>query len=82
MILIKKNSQKKIISPIELQNEDFGVILVLVGQKSIKEIYEQCLNLNFNMNKIIFLHDNFILQDLNKNYDLVEEILGKDYVKK
>ncbi|WP_455089719.1 TylF/MycF/NovP-related O-methyltransferase [Peptoanaerobacter stomatis] len=70
---------KKVIKPAELKEKDFDAILVFTGSKATKEIYKQCLDLEFDMNKIIFVYDNFMMKDANTNYDLIEELLGKNY---
>lgn len=70
---------KKVIKPIELKEKEFDAILVFTGRKSTKEIYQQCLDLSLDMNKMIFVYENFVMKDINTNYELIEEILGKNY---
>lgn len=74
----KKSWQgKSVIEPAEVLNRDYDAVVVI--NLHSREIYEQCKNLGLNLNKVIFLYENIIEQDLNQNYTLIEEVFGKEY---
>lgn len=68
---------KKVYKPSAIRNLDYDALVVcnLFSQ----EIYEQCLSLQLDMTKNIYLYNNFQLQDLNEDYEFVEAMLGKEY---
>lgn len=68
---------KKVISPQELRDTEYDAILV-ANLFSI-EIYNQCVDLEIDLNRVIFLYQNCIMQDLNRNYMLAEKIIGTKY---
>lgn len=67
-----------VIKPTEILQEYDAII---VANSHSNEIYNQCKDLNINLDKTIFLYNNFKLVDYNKNYDFIASILGKDYAK-
>lgn len=67
---------KKVIRPYHLQ-EDYTAIIV--ASMHTTDIMKQCQELHFDMNKILFLYNNIVIKDVNQNYDLAEEILGRKY---
>lgn len=68
----------KVVRPTEIEEEYDAII---VANSHTKEIYNQCKELNINLEKVIFLYNNFELVDYNRNYDFVANIMGKDYAK-
>ena len=66
---------KKVHRPKEMVELEYDAICV-VNQYS-KEIREQCKNIGINLNKVIFLYNNYDIQDFNKDYDFIENVLGK-----
>lgn len=68
---------KKVYKPSAIRNLDYDALVVcnLFSQ----EIYEQCLSLQLDMTKNIYLYNNCQLQDLNEDYEFVEAMLGKEY---
>lgn len=67
---------KKVISPYCLQR-DYDAIIV--ASMHTGETIKQCSELHFDMNKILFLYNNIVTKDVNQNYKLAEEILGREY---
>lgn len=67
---------KKVISPYHLQ-ENYDAIIV--ASMHTDEIMKQCQELHFDMSKVFFLYNNIVTKDVNQNYELVAEILGKKY---
>lgn len=43
-----------------------------------KEIFAQCQQIGIDLSRVIFLYNNFALQDMNSDYEFVERFLGKD----
>lgn len=37
------------------------------------EIREQCLEIGISLEKAIFLYNNYILEDINKNYEFIRK---------
>ena len=72
----KEYMGKPVFLPTELP-DDYDAILVanLFG----KEIYEQCKNIKIDLSKVIFCYNNCVLDDMNKNYLFVQEIVGQEY---
>jgi hypothetical protein len=68
---------KKVISPEELVKRQYDAILV--ANTFREEISKQCLEIGICMEKIIFLYNNCVLSDVNKDYSFVEKVLGKEY---
>lgn len=68
---------KKVYSPLELKELEYDAICV--ANLFAQEIYRQCNELQINTDKVIFLYSNCYLQDMNRNYDFVQRILGKEY---
>lgn len=66
----------KVIQPTEITGMYDAII---VANSHTKEIYNQCKELNINLEKVIFLYNNFRLVDYNQNYDFIASIVGKDY---
>lgn len=68
---------KEVIRPEDIVKREYDA--VLVANSGREEIYDQCLALGIDLNKVIFLYKNIKSEDVNQNYDLAEKILGKDY---
>lgn len=67
---------KKVISPYRFQ-EDYDAIIV--ASMHTEDIIKQCQELHFDIHKILFLYNNILTKDINQNYELAEDILGKKY---
>ena len=65
---------KKVCRPIELKDMEYDAIIVALS--STYEISQECLKLGIDKNKVIYLYNNFQLNDMNCNYDLITQILG------
>lgn len=70
---------KKVLLPEMVTKMKYDAIIVANLYR--KEIQEQCKSLNIDLSKVIFLYNNNILEDVNKDYDFVAQILGEDYAK-
>lgn len=68
---------KKVFLPEKLKKMEFDAILV-ANLYSV-EIREQCLNLGIDISKVIFLYNNCSVQDMNKDYDFVNKVVGEEY---
>ena len=68
---------KKVISPAQIVEQKYDAILV--ANLFRKEIYKQCLELGIDLDKVIFLYDNCVMEDVNRDYSFVEKVLGKEY---
>lgn len=67
---------KEVIRPEELPL-DFDA--VIVACMHTEEIRKQCIDLKFNLEKVIFLYNNVRVEDFNLNYELLAELLGDEY---
>lgn len=73
----KEYMNKSVFTPQELVNMEYDAICV--ANLFCKEIYAQCIELGIDLDKVIFLYNNCDLNDVNKDYDFVEDVLGKEY---
>ena len=71
---------KKVVSPEYLLSNDYDCVLVATAYSS--EIYAQCKELGIDLNKVIFLYNNYVLTDLNTDPSFTEKILGRECVEK
>lgn len=69
--------EKKVIRPKEVLGLEYDAILV-INQYSL-EIKEQCNNIGIDINKVIFLYNNCVLNDINRDYSFVKKVLGETY---
>lgn len=65
-------SEYEIVAPEEAVKRDYDIIIV--ANNYAKEIYEQALRLGFDMSKFVFTYNNFVFEDMNKNYELAEKV--------
>lgn len=73
----KEYMGKPVYHPEEMPQREYDAICV--ANLYAKEIYLQCQNIGISLNKVIFLYNNCGLRDMNKDYQFVESILGKEY---
>ena len=73
---IKKFMGKEVYSPEEMKEKEYDAIIV--ANLYSKEIKKQCEILNIDLDKVIFLYENYILQDMNEDYEFIAKILGKE----
>lgn len=66
---------KKVVSPEYLKDNYYTCVIVATIYG--REIYYQCKNMGIDINKFIFMFNSFILDDINRDYLLVEKVLGK-----
>ncbi len=74
-VFIYHGVEKKIIRPEELLERSYDA--VIVATRSVSDIYEQCRILGMDLSKFIFLYNNRVFCDLNKNYDYFQDILDE-----
>ncbi len=65
------------VTPQEAAGMEYDAILV--ANLFSREIYKQCQETGIDLKKVIFLHNNFTMSDLNQDYVFAEKILGKEY---
>ena len=70
---------KKVISPRELAGRDYD--LIIVSTRMAEEIEEICLELGISMEKVLFLKNNYHLEDRNRSYAQAEKILGSELLR-
>lgn len=68
---------KKVFRPEEISQRSYDAIIVITLHSH--QIYQQSRKLGFDLNKMVFMHNNFVAQDLNSDYTLIQKIFGKDY---
>lgn len=73
----KEYMGKRVFSPDEMVDREYDAICV--ANLYAQEIYRQCQDIGICLDKLIFLYSNSTLQDMNKNYQFVEAVLGKEY---
>lgn len=73
----KEYMGKKVLCPEEVIKIEYDAIIV--ANLFQKEIREQCQLLGIDLSKVIFLYDNCVLEDINKDYNFVERVLGKEH---
>lgn len=71
-------SEYEIVAPEEAVKRDYDIIIV--ANNYAKEIYEQALRLGFDMSKFVFTYNNFVFEDMNKNYELAEKVFSAQYI--
>lgn len=74
---VKKNS-KPVYSPQEALSKEYDAVVVIT--KYSREIYDQAVKLGFDMNKFVFLYNNYLFDDMNKNYELAGKIFSREYL--
>jgi len=73
----KEYMGKRVYSPNEMLSMEYDAICV--ANLYADKIYEQCQDIGIDLNKVIFLYNNSVLRDMNKDYGFVENVLGKEY---
>ena len=68
---------KRVFAPIEMEEREYDAILVITIHA--KEIYDQSKELQLDLDKMIFVYNNYVAMDINTNYTLAEKIFGKVY---
>ena len=68
---------KQVFSPEEIAGMEYDVILVVTIYS--QEIYKQSKKLGLDLDKIIFVYNNFSVKDINQNYELAQKVLGNQY---
>lgn len=64
------------LAPKEVARQEYDAILVANLYR--EEIYDQCMQLEIALGKVIFLYNNCFLKDINQDYGFVETVLGKE----
>lgn len=68
---------KRVFAPVEMEDREYDAILVITIHA--KEIYDQSKELQLDLDKMIFVYNNYVAMDINTNYTLAEKIFGKVY---
>lgn len=71
-------SEYEIVAPEDAVKRDYDIIIV--ANNYAKEIYEQALQLGFDMSKFVFTYNNFVFEDMNKNYELAQKVFSAQYI--
>ena len=67
---------KNVISPADLAERDFE--LVIVSSRMTDEIKNTCEKLSIPLEKVLFLKNNYSLNDVNVSYEQAEKVLGRE----
>ena len=67
----------KCISPEQGTNLKYDAIIVCTGYAA--EIYNEAIELSYDLDKFIFYYANLLPTDINRNYELVDRVLGEQY---
>lgn len=73
----KEYMGKKVFSPEEISEMEYDAILV--ANLFCQEIRLQCQKIGIDLNKVIFLYNNCVLQDVNQDYCFIEKVIGKEF---
>lgn len=73
---VKEFLGKKVIQPKDVVNCEYDAIIVINSYS--QEIYQQSKEIGIDINKMVFVYANCIMNDLNKNYEFVSEVLGEE----
>lgn len=73
----KKMNGGGVYHPSEINNLDYDAICV--ANLYSKEIYQQCIDLDIDLKKVIFLYANCSLSDMNSDYDFIKTVLGEEF---
>lgn len=65
-------SKYEVVSPEDAVEREYDIIIV--ANNYAKEIYAQAVELGFDMSKFVFIYNNLRVEDINKNYDLAEQV--------
>lgn len=68
---------KRVYRPEEMLEKEYDAILVI--NIYAQEIYEQSIKLGLDIDKMIFVYNNYATVDINRNYMLAQKILGEEY---
>lgn len=68
---------KKVYTPEEITKMEYDAICV--ANLFSADIYMQCQEIGIDLNKVIFLYNNCKLEDINRDYSFVENVLGQGY---
>lgn len=70
-------AKKKVFTPYEVVNMDYDAIIVSTIYSP--EIKASCAKYGIDPSKLIYSYGNVLTEDINENYEFVEEICGKNY---
>ncbi|MDE7312843.1 MAG: hypothetical protein K2N87_14675 [Eubacterium sp.] len=73
----KEYMGRQVLSPKEAAESEYDAVVVI--NLYSREIYRQCEQIGMDLAKVIFLYNNCMLWDLNRDYEFVERVLGADY---
>lgn len=73
----KEYMGKRVFSPEELVENEYDAILV--ANLFSKEIRLQCQEIGIDLERVVFLYNNCILEDINKDYCFIESVIGKEF---
>lgn len=74
----KEFMNRPIITPDQINVREYDIIIV--ANRFASEIYSQCKELGINLDKVIFLYNNYCICDLNRNYDIAEAVFDERYI--
>ncbi|WMJ84006.1 TylF/MycF/NovP-related O-methyltransferase [Oscillospiraceae bacterium LTW-04] len=70
---------RPVITPEKLKDQDYD--LVIVASRHSQEIMKQCQRLGLDLSRLFFLYNNYVVEDLNQNYELVKSVLPKGFLR-
>ncbi len=68
---------RPVFRPNEIPGMEYDAIVVITLHS--REIKDKAESLGIQISKMIFLYNNFFLEDMNRDYGFVESVLGKEY---
>ncbi|MBE6015713.1 MAG: hypothetical protein E7241_10205 [Lachnospiraceae bacterium] len=68
----------KVYAPQVIKDLEYDLIVVATGHSY--SVYEQAKEVGVDLGKLFFIYNNYIFEDLNKDYDAVRNIFTEDFV--
>lgn len=75
---VKEKKGRPVYFPQEALNKEYDAVVVVT--KYSREIYDQAVELGFDMDKFVFIYNNYLFDDMNRNYKLAGEIFSNEYL--
>lgn len=74
----KATTKFEVVKPEKAVVKEYDLIIVTTGYA--REVYKEANDLGFDMTKFVFIYNNYVFEDLNKNYELASKILAPGFI--
>lgn len=76
----KRFMNKNVFTPDFLIDNDYECVIIATSHT--QEVYLQCIEMKIDLSKCIFIFNNYVIDDMNKDYCFIEKMLGSDEAKR